>query len=701
MNTAKMILDKFGLHPPSTAPGRYYTKCPKCSATRTTAHQKLECLGVTIDEKGVKFGCNHCKFGGGALYLDEKANFIATYDYFDENDKLLFQVCRTADKQFPQRRPDGIGGWTWGTKDVRKVLFHLSEVTEAIANDRAILIVEGEKDVLNLQRIGLVATCNPGGASEPGKKPKWRKEYSETLRGGDVIIIPDHDPAGYAHADAIASISAGLAKSVRVLKLAEHWPDCPKGGDVSDWLAAGHTREQLDALIEHAKPWTCQETTSGKQKANGKGEHADSEQGVSLDDFLAYMPQHSYIFAPSRELWPAASVNARVPSPIGPDGKPMQPSKWLDTNAAVEQMTWAPGKPMLIRDKLIADGGWIDRPGCAVFNLYKPSVITPTAGNVTPWLSLIERLFPDQADHIVSWLAHRVQRPHEKINHALVLGGGPGIGKDTILEPIKRAIGPWNFADVSPKQVLGRFSGFLKSVILRVSEARDLGEFDRYAFHDHMKVYIAAPPDVLRIDEKNIREYYIFNLCGVVITSNHKTDGIYLPADDRRHMVAWSNLTKDDFTAEYWRNLYKWYTDGGDEHVAHYLANLDISTFDPKEPPPKTQAFWEIANANRAPEDAELADTLDDLGRPDVVTLAEVANRAAMLQPAFAEWLRDRKNRRNIPHRFEDCGYVAVSNPHDTEGRWKIAGVRHTIYGKATLTVHDRVAAAFKFTGAR
>lgn len=193
-----------------------------------------------------------------------------------------------------------------------------------------------------------------------------------------------------------------------------------------------------------------------------------------------------------------------------------------------------------------------------------------------------------------------------------MLGGKPGIGKDTILEPVKQAIGPWNFADVSPKQVLGRFNGFLRSVILRVNEARDLGEFDRYAFRDHMKAYIAAPPDVVRVDEKNLREYYVFNLCGVVITSNHKADGIYLPADDRRHMVAWSNLTKDDFADNYWRDLYGWYINGGNEHVAAYLAGIDLSGFDSKAPPPKTQAFWEIANANRAPEDVELADVLDD-----------------------------------------------------------------------------------------
>ena len=339
--------------------------------------------------------------------------------------------------------------------------------------------------------------------------------------------------------------------------------------------------------------------------------------GVSLDDFVAYMPQHLYIFMPARELWPAASVNARLPPPdVDSEGKPIPAANWLDANRPVEQMTWAPGKPMLIPGKLIADGGWIDRSGCTVFNLYKPPIIQPVAGDVTPWLNLVRRNYPEQADRIVPFLAHKVQRPHEKINHGLVLGGKPGIGKDTIFEPVKQAVGPWNFAEVSPKQVLGRFNGFLKSVILRISEARDLGEYDRYAFHDHMKTYMAAPPDVLRVDEKNIREYYVPNLSGVIITTNYKTDGIYLPDDDRRHMVAWSNLSKDDFTLDYWRDLYRWYANGGNEYVAHHLAHLDISGFDPKEPPPKTQAFWEIVSANRAPEDAELADVLDDLGSP-------------------------------------------------------------------------------------
>ena len=140
-----------------------------------------------------------------------------------------------------------------------------------------------------------------------------------------------------------------------------------------------------------------------------------------------------------------------------------------------------------------------------------------------------------------------MQNPAQKINHALVLGGAQGIGKDTILEPIKDAVGPWNFHEVSPAQLLGRFTGFAKSVVLRVNEARDLGDAERvnrFTFYDHTKIYTAAPPDVLRVDEKHLREYSVINCCGVIVTTNHKADGIYLPADDRGHFLAWSDLTK-------------------------------------------------------------------------------------------------------------------------------------------------------------
>ena len=434
------------------------------------------------------------------------------------------------------------------------------------------------------------------------------------------------------------------------------------------------------------------------QKANGP-DLPKIAPGVSVSDFVAYMPQHTYIFKPSGEMWPASSVNARISAITGADGKAVNANAWLDTNSPVEQMTWAPGEDALIRNRLIADGGWVKRAGCTVFNLYRPPTIIAKPGPVEPWLDHIKTVFPEDAEHIVAWLAHRVQRPYEKINHALVLGGAQGIGKDTLLEPIKHAIGPWNFQEVSPQHMLGRFNGFLKSVILRVSEARDLGDVDRFAFYDHMKSYTASPPDVLRVDEKHAREYAVFNVCGIIITSNHKADGIYLPADDRRHYVAWSSLTKDDFLKTYWRDLYRWYGAGGNAFVVEYLRSQDLSGFDAKAPPPKTQAFWEIVDASRAPEDAELADALDILAWPEALTLGDLAGHAPS---QFADWLRDRKNARRIPHRLEECGcgYVAVRNDAAKDGRWKVADRRQVIYAKAELPPRDRIAAAKRLAGA-
>jgi len=202
-------------------------------------------------------------------------------------------------------------------------------------------------------------------------------------------------------------------------------------------------------------------------KARKAPDPAHRPDGVALDDFYAYMPRHAYIYIPTREMWPAPSVNARIPAipMLDSEGKQntISASAWLDRNRPVEQMTWAPGKPMIIEEQLISEGGWIEHNGVKCFNLYRPPTIIPgNADMAERWLEHVDKVFGDQTEHLLNWFAHRVQCPGEKINHAIVLGGAQGIGKDTALEPIKRAVGPWNFCEVSPHHMLGRFNGFSK-----------------------------------------------------------------------------------------------------------------------------------------------------------------------------------------------------------------------------------------------
>jgi DNA primase len=72
------------------------------------------------------------------------------------------------------------------------------------------------------------------------------------LRGRSVVIIPDNDKTGEEHAQDVAGRLWRLAASVRLVKL----PRLPRKGDVSDWLDAGGTAENLETLSTTVAHWT-------------------------------------------------------------------------------------------------------------------------------------------------------------------------------------------------------------------------------------------------------------------------------------------------------------------------------------------------------------------------------------------------------------------------------------------------------------
>ena len=49
----------------------------------------------------------------GTATRTKARRIVATYDYRNEDDDLLFQAVRYETKDFRQRRPDGSGGWIW------------------------------------------------------------------------------------------------------------------------------------------------------------------------------------------------------------------------------------------------------------------------------------------------------------------------------------------------------------------------------------------------------------------------------------------------------------------------------------------------------------------------------------------------------------------------------------------------------------
>ncbi|MGC2736498.1 MAG: AAA family ATPase, partial [Candidatus Acidiferrales bacterium] len=177
---------------------------------------------------------------------------VAVYDYCDEASTLLFQVGRferikngEREKTFRQRQPGRGGRWNSNIEGVRRVLYHLPDVLKA----KSVVIVEGEKDCETARKMGLVATCNAGGAG------KWRDEYSEILRGKHVVKIADADVPGRKDAEQIAASLAGKVQSLRVMEL-------PGAKDLSEWVERGGTRDALIEMIGNAPEWKVRPSLS-------------------------------------------------------------------------------------------------------------------------------------------------------------------------------------------------------------------------------------------------------------------------------------------------------------------------------------------------------------------------------------------------------------------------------------------------------
>jgi hypothetical protein len=174
---------------------------------------------------------------------------VAIYTYTDEQGVPLFEVGRfppghDGRKRFFQRRP-GAPDWKGGIRGVRRVLYGLPEVVEAVAAGRAIWIPEGEKHADLLRARGRVATTSPMGAG----KGKWKRDFADSLAGAArVFVLPDDDTEGREHADEVAR---SLQGRVGELKVVELFTRGETKRDVVDFYADADTPEQADrALVE-------------------------------------------------------------------------------------------------------------------------------------------------------------------------------------------------------------------------------------------------------------------------------------------------------------------------------------------------------------------------------------------------------------------------------------------------------------------
>lgn len=400
-----------------------------------------------------------------------------------------------------------------------------------------------------------------------------------------------------------------------------------------------------------------------------------------LNDYWAYLPTAQFIHRPTGMLHVAGSVDGT----IGKDARAA-----LVSSRPVHKMTWAPGFPERFQIKEIDE---TDERGkeAWLYNTYMPPKTPVTVGDATPWLNLVRSRYPDDVDHIVHYFADAIQFPQHKCNHALVLGSGiHGIGKDTLLAPVRHAVGERNFWSIKPNDVVGAYNPFLKSVILQISESRDLGEgahgVSRYDLYERTKDLWAAPPKMLTCVDKYIAQHPVLNVCRGVMTTNHLVDGIYLPPEDRRHYCAWSDAEK--LTEEESAAIWEWYAAGGLDIVANYLATLDLDAvgWNRTAAPPQTAWWHQLVEGGKPAEDDRFGEAMDKLGKPDWVTLSMVAGAGGL---ELAGWMAAPGNKRKVEREMDRAGYRRFPNPHDKRGRWYVGGAQSPVYRRSDVRTTD------------
>ena len=113
-----------------------------------------------------------------------------------------------------------------GLNGLQLPLYHVYNITDST---KPVFIVEGEKDVETMEKLGYIATTSPNGAGS-----KWKSDYTPFFNGFDVVILADNDEVGLKYATNIAENLIQTARSVKLVPSQSLYTPLQPKGDISD-----------------------------------------------------------------------------------------------------------------------------------------------------------------------------------------------------------------------------------------------------------------------------------------------------------------------------------------------------------------------------------------------------------------------------------------------------------------------------------
>lgn len=272
-------------------------------------------------------------------------------------------------------------------------------------------------------------------------------------------------------------------------------------------------------------------------------------------------------------------------------------------------LAWNPTGPMPpSREKVI-----FEDEGKRLVNTWRGFALMPMEGDVTVWLEHIAYLIPERAEQevVLDYLASLVQRVGEKPAFAILHRGEERNGKDSLYEPVSRAIGS-AAKEAKISDVLEGWGDYLYQTKFLIITEVDRAQDKRLA--NAMKT-VVAPTNTgkMRLNLKGGQVVTQVDCMGVLMMTNFR-NGFAIGSEDQRYFVVDSWVKRRE--PEYYSRLHNWYRDeNGPAKVLNYLLARDISQFNHRALPFVTQGAREMAEASRYDYEQDLEDLILE-GRP-------------------------------------------------------------------------------------
>lgn len=265
----------------------------------------------------------------------------------------------------------------------------------------------------------------------------------------------------------------------------------------------------------------------------------------------------------------------------------------------VDRLDYAPKHPRIFIEN-----------GCRYANTWcESSQHFGEPGDASRWVQHFDALgWGENRNHIEKWMAFTLRHPDQKINHMLLFGSGEGCGKDFLLYPLVKAMGD-NHTTIEGEDLLSDFREFLLTTkYLHINEAELGDRREALAVSNKLKPLAAAPPDTLRVNQKGVKHVKVRNIVNTTMTTNGVVP-LRLNGPSRRFYALWSDLNPRDKQdnmkrewLEYWEDRWTWMKAGGWKAVVHHLMHVvDLTDFNPYEPPPMTEFLREIKESSKSP----------------------------------------------------------------------------------------------------